>query len=810
MRGGQEANGGAGVGPPRTLADDLRRRDDADLEALLRHRPDLLNPVPRDFTDLVNRAAARFSVTRTMDGLDRFTLQVLDAVAHLADPTDAAAVHRLVPADFSEVTAALHRLRERALLWGDDDALHLVRAAREALGTGPGGTGPPLAQAAAGYPPARLQHLLVDLGLPTTPDPVSALAQIRGLLGDPAGLARVLADAPPDAVDLLHKVDRAAGGQVDRADRTVRPDEVTTPLEWLLARGVLMALDAQTVVLPAEVAVALRNGALHPDPAITPPDADPVKVGVAQAERSAVGQVLETLQHVESVLQSWAADPPQALRSGGGLSVRDLKRVQTLLNLPPTSSALVVELAFVAGLVSTDGHNGEIWLPTTAYDRWADLDPAARWTELAAAWLETSRVAALVGSRNDATGKDRPLSALGAELDRAWAVPLRRSTLTELAELPAGTTTDAAHILARLVWAAPRRSGATQEMFVHATLAEAAQLGISGLGVLPGWSRALLKGDADAASDLLRKALPAPLDHLLIQADLTAVAPGPLTRELALEVASVADVESSGAATVYRFTADSVRRALDSGRTAAEVHEMLARASRTGVPQPLTYLIDDVARRHGRIRVGSAKGYLRCEDENVVNELLAAKGTAALKLRRLAPTVLTAGVGPEELLSKLRELGYAPTAESAAGAVVVAKPVGRRSKPARAPQPVWAVRETPPTLIGAAVRALRAGDRASTAARRAAGVPMEVSDEDGAFRGVAVVRTSTATSMERLRTAAAAGTSVWLGYVTDDGTSGESIVDPLTMDSGVLRAFDHRHNKIREFKLSRIRAVAEA
>ncbi len=805
-----QGENGAPAGPPRTLADDLRRRDDADLEALLRHRPDLLNPVPRDFTDLVARAAARFSVTRAMDGLDRFTLQVLDGVAHLADPTDATEVHRLVPAPIAEVRSALHRLRERALLWGDDDALHLVRAAREALGTGPGGTGPPLAVAAAAYPPARLQQLLMDVGLPTTPDPVSALTALRGLLGDPAGLARILAEAPPAAVDLLHKVDHASGGQVDRADRAVRPEEATTPLEWLLARGILMALDAQNVVLPAEVAVALRGGALHPDPAIRPPGADQVKVGAPQAERSSVGQVLQTLQHVEAVLQSWAADPPAALRSGGGLSVRDLKRVQTDLNLSPLSTALVVELAFVAGLASTDGHAGEVWLPTTAYDRWLDLDPAARWTELASAWLSTSRVAALVGSRSDALGKDRPLSALGAELDRAWAAPLRRATLAELAELPAGTTTDAAHVLARLIWAAPRRSGVSQEAFVHATLAEAAQLGFSGFGVLPSWSRSLLNDQPDKASASLREALPAPLDHILIQADLTAVAPGPLTRELAGEIAAVADVESSGAATVFRFTADSVRRALDQGRTAAELHELLAKASSTGVPQPLTYLIDDVARRHGRIRVGSAKGYLRCEDESVITELLAVKGAAALKLRRLAPTVLTAGVGPEELLSRLRELGYAPTAESAAGSIVVNRPVGRRSKPARAPQPVWAVRETPPTLIGAAVRALRAGDRASSAAHRAAGVPVAVTDEDGAFRGVLVARTSTATSMERLREAAAAGTSVWLGYVTDDGTSGESIVDPLTLDSGVLRAFDHRHNRIREFKLSRIRAVAEA
>ncbi|MGQ0467478.1 MAG: helicase-associated domain-containing protein [Sporichthyaceae bacterium] len=807
---GDEATAGSAAGPPRTLADDLRRRDDVDLEALLRHRPDLLNPVPRDFTDLVNRAAARFSVTRAMDGLDRFTLQVLDAVAHLADGCDAGAVTRLVPTDPAVVVAALARLRERALLWGTDEALHLVRAAREALGTGPGGTGPPLASAAGGYPPARLQHLLTDLGLPTTADPTSAIVALRDLLGSPAGLARVLAEAPDEALDLLHKVDRAAGGVVDRADRTVRPDEALTPLEWLLSRGVLVALDAQTVVLPAEVAVALRGGALYPDPSTAPPEADPVTVGSTQSQRSAAGQVLSTLQQVESLLEAWAAEPPAALRSGGGLGVRDLKRAQTLLNLPPAGTALIVELAFVAGLASTDGHTGETWLPTVAYDKWLALDSAARWTELVAAWLATSRVAALVGTRSEATGKDRPLSALGADLDRAWAAPLRRSTLAELAALPEGTTTDAAHVLARLVWAGPRRFGASQEAFAHAVLAEAAQLGVTGLGCLPSWSRALLAGDTDAASDRLRAALPAPLDHVLIQADLTAVAPGPLTRELSVELAAAAEVESTGAATVYRFTADSVRRALDLGRTAAELHELLAQASRTGVPQPLTYLIDDVARRHGRIRVGTAKGYLRCDDEGVVAELLAAKGTATLKLRRIAPTVVTAGVGPEELLRALRELGYAPTSENASGTVTVARPTPRRSKPARPPVPVWAVRETPPSLVGAAVRALRAGDRASSAARRAAGAPVEVSDEDSAFRGVLVARTSTATTMERLRAAAEAGSSVWLGYVTDDGTSGESIVDPLTLDSGVLRAFDHRYDKIREFKLSRIRAVADA
>ena len=72
---------------------------------------------------------------------------------------------------------------------------------------------------------------------------------------------------------------------------------------------------------------------------------------------------------------------------------------------------------------------------------------------------------------------------------------------------------------------------------------------------------------------------------MLIQADLTAVAPGPLTRERARDLHLLADVESRGQATVYRFTPSSVRRAFDAGWAAHEVHAFLepcrARRSRS-------------------------------------------------------------------------------------------------------------------------------------------------------------------------------------------------------------------------------------
>ncbi|HEY2831864.1 MAG TPA: helicase C-terminal domain-containing protein [Sporichthyaceae bacterium] len=803
-----------GAGGPRTLADDLRQRSDAALEALFESRPDLLSPVPTDMTDLVARAATRLSVNRALDRLNRFTLQVLDALAHLPDPTDLDAIGRLVPVDREPLTAAVATLRDLALIWGPDDSLRLVRAVREAVGPGPGRTGPPLAVAAQGYPAARLQQLLVDLDLPTTPDPPSALQRLLEVLGNPDRLATLLADAPPAAIDLLAKVDAGGSGRVERADRDVRPADANTPLEWLLARGLLIAIDADTVVLPAEVAVARRGGALYPQPALHAPPATPVQVGVTEADRAGAGQAMITVRLVEDLLEAWATDPPSVLRSGGGLGVRDTKRVETLLGVPVEHAALIVEIAYVAGLVAADGEDPESWVPTPAYDRWSALDTAPRWTVLASAWLTTSRVCSMIGTRPDyGTNRDRPLSALSADLDRAWAPTLRAGVLDELAALPKGMTASLAQLWARLIWRAPRRTGTLQELFVRATVAEAALLGITGRGALTTYARRLTGEASDAASEKLEKLLPTPLDHVLIQADLTAVAPGPLQRELAMELALAAKVESTGAATVYRFSEGSIRHALDAGRSATDLHDLLARVSRTPVPQPLSYLIDDVARRHGQIRVGAAGGYIRCDDESVIAELIAAKRAVPLKLRRLAPTVAVAGVGPDVVLAKLRELGYAPTAESASGAVVLTSPGARRTGSRTPPRPVSGERSLPPTLATAAVRALRAGDRAAAAGKRAsaaerATAALREATDVGAAIGFP--RAATATTLDRLRTAAAAGESVWLGYVGDDGTATERIVDPLTLDGGVLRAFDHRHNKVRSFKVSRIRAVADA
>ncbi|WP_141205613.1 helicase C-terminal domain-containing protein [Streptomyces griseorubiginosus] len=304
------------------------------------------------------------------------------------------------------------------------------------------------------------------------------------------------------------------------------------------------------------------------------------------------------------------------------------------------------------------------------------------------------------------------------------------------------------------------------------------------------------------AARLLAPLLPEPLDHVLLQADLTAVAPGPLRRPLAEVLDVLADVESKGGATVYRFTPGSVRRALDAGQSASDLHAFLAAHSRTPVPQPLTYLIDDVARRHGHLRVGAASSYVRCDDDALLNEILADKRAAGLRLRRLAPTVLAAQADPASLLEGLRAMGFAPAAESAEGDVLITRAHAHRTPPRSAPEPVP---DGPPvpdaTLLAAAIRAVRAGDLASTTPRKQGDRPPLSPGE--------LPRTGAAETLATMQAAVLTGEALWIGYVNAEGAASQRVIAPVRVEGGFVTAYDHTADEVRTYPLHRITGVAE-
>ncbi|ALO94521.1 DNA-binding protein [Streptomyces hygroscopicus subsp. limoneus] len=840
---------------PRSLAEALRARDDASLAALLRSRPDLITPVPTDLTQLATRAGTRASVLRALERLDRFALQTAEALAVAPDPASYDTLLGLMAGDAGDETVAralpraVATLREQALVWGDDDRLRLVRTARELLAPSPQhpsptGLGPTVQEATSGMSPGRIQEIVTTAGLPSTHDSVTAVAALTGLFTHRRKMAKLLAGAPEAAREVLSRlVWGPPYGQV-----TADP---AAHLRWLLDRGLLLPTAPGTVVLPREVALHLREGRAHRAPEPLPPAVAPAATHSPQVvDATAAGQAYTALATVEELLKDWDEGGPAVLRAGG-LSVRDLKRTAVALDVSEPVAAFWAELAYAAGLIASDGEADERYAATPAYDEWLELPPAERWARLARAWLAATRTPGLVGGRD---AKDRTLSALGPGLDRSAAPEVRHRVLSLLAALPQGAAPDAESVLARLRWERPLRGGQRggardddlRSRLARWTLSEAELLGVTGRGALSSQGRALLgapaapaapaapgadsaeptgPGDklpvhhhraperlvplspaeqgvaAAAAARLLAPLLPEPLDHVLLQADLTAVAPGPLRRPLADMLGVLADVESKGGATVYRFTPASVRRALDAGRTAADLHAFLAEHSRTPVPQPLAYLIDDVARRHGHLRVGAASAYVRCDDDALLNEILADKRAAALRLRRLAPTVLAAPADPATLLEGLRAMGYAPAAESAEGDVLITRAHAHRTPPRTAPEPVP---DGPPppdaTLLTAAIRAIRAGDLAATTPRKPVGEPLA---------GGELPRTSAAETLATMQAAVLTGDSVWIGYVNAEGAASQRVIAPIRVEGGFVTAYDHTADEVRTFPLHRITGVAE-
>jgi hypothetical protein len=275
----------------------------------------------------------------------------------------------------------------------------------------------------------------------------------------------------------------------------------------------------------------------------------------------------------------------------------------------------------------------------------------------------------------------------------------------------------------------------------------------------------------------------------VLQGDLTAVAPGPLAGWLDSEMPLLADVESRGAATVYRFSAASLRRALDSGRDAEEVLALLDRASGSAVPQPLAYLVRDVARRHGVLRVGAAGSYVRSDDEAALAELLADRRAAGLGLRRIAPTVLAAESDPATLLRALRGLGAAPVPEGD-GAVIAGPAPGRRRPAARRPPRAEPVPD--PRRLAETVQRWRVA-------------------ESGPRPGSAdLPRMDPAVSLSVLREALEAGARVWIGYVDETGRATQRLVVPLGLSGGRLTAEEVGRTGPRLFSLHRVTGAAVA
>jgi predicted DNA-binding transcriptional regulator YafY len=142
------------------------------------------------------------------------------------------------------------------------------------------------------------------------------------------------------------------------------------------------------------------------------------------------------------------------------------------------------------------------------------------------------------------------------------------------------------------------------------------------------------------------------------------------------------------------------------------------------------------------------------------------------------------------VLDKLREAGYAPVAESAEGTVLIHRPDTKRTS-ARQEVPPVTVTGPSARLVQAAVKALRAGERADKAKPAAGSGPKNTSSE----------------TMTLLNSALQEQLEVWIGYADKGGMTTERVIEPLSISGGFLSAFDVRSNEVRTFTVARITGV---
>ncbi|GAA1851743.1 helicase-associated domain-containing protein [Microbacterium koreense] len=292
----------------------------------------------------------------------------------------------------------------------------------------------------------------------------------------------------------------------------------------------------------------------------------------------------------------------------------------------------LVTAAEAAGLIEGVGRE---WIVTDAGERWLEASTADRWAVIVHGLID-----ALPAGIRRGHGI-LPLSqwADARPLDPAW--PGRADLLTRIA----------------VRWGLAADDGSEPE-----------------------WGASLRAGEALDTTTFAAQ-LPAEIDRVYLQADLTAIAPGPLAPALDVRLRRIARRESRAQASTYRFTAESLAAGMTEGETAEGISEFLTGLSLTGIPQPLAYLLESTASRHGlvRVRVDAVTGRTHVESTDAA--LLDALAVdQALRPLGLVPTEsgLVSRVARDAVYWALADARYPVTALDTAGSP---EPVHRRTPP---------------------------------------------------------------------------------------------------------------------------------
>ncbi|BAL91153.1 hypothetical protein AMIS_59330 [Actinoplanes missouriensis 431] len=659
---------------PEHLAAHLRTLSPEELSALLTARLDVLQePAPRSLGELAGRLLRQESIIRTLSLSALSHVQVAEAVAALGDGWTVARLADLlgVPADDPFLRETLSVLAGRGLVWPGAGS-HL-----RVMWPHPLGLGPTAAQLLQQLDVVALREIGAALGVTPGRTKRAAVAELAAWLGDAEKVRALVAQAPASVGTSLSRIAQQSldpfgfGGIMLGAQMDAPP--------WAVDRGLVVRSPwGSGVQMPAEVALALRGGAVPFTP--EPPSPPLGEVDAELVERESAAAAADMLSLVTAVTELIGHTSVTVLKNGG-IGIRELRRMAKAAGRDEDRIRFAVEVMTAGGMV---GGSERVLALGDGFEEYATMEPPGQLLDLADSWLGLPACPLAPGSAGD--------PALSWDYDdEAVLSGLRAGVIGLLASVTVpGQSLDPSELPGLLTWHMPFLTEAARDdldRFVAGIWREAHLLGLLAHGAITLLGRQLLAGDAEALRAHLAVLIPPARTTVVLQNDLTAVVTGTPSAALLALLDQTASTESRSGAWTWRFTPASVLRALDAGATPASlVTDLTAVAEDGRLPQPLEYLIKDVGRQHGRVQVRAVGCVLCSTDESLLDEIVASRALKGLRLVRLAPTVAASGKPPAETLVALREGGYAPAEVRADGSPVVS--VVRQRKPAPAPVPV--------------------------------------------------------------------------------------------------------------------------
>lgn len=463
----------------------------------------------------------------------------------------------------------------------------------------------------------------------------------------------------------------------------------------------------------------------------------PVSAALRENAQGA-GAASATALALTAVAEFAHRDVPQLV--SGGVSRRDAQTLARAAGADAGQFALVAELAAALGWLSTTRDPADPqWKPTAEFDQAARAPRAQVWADLLTAWLTHPVGIAHVlagstpaGERIHLLGRDeRARTAFaGFHTARPQILELRRLVLVTLLRAAqstgagrgaradgdgAGSAVSQDDLVALLGYTHPLLEAVSADE-VDQVLTETEFFGLtaSPLGrsrdhaLTPfgeaaaqwivdrddpddvlGHREGLAAGPPAALIEAVAAALPPLESTVTLQSDLTGVAFGPLDHAVQMQLERIADVDTRGQGTVYRFTDESVTRGLRAGETVDSIRAVLQDVSSTGIPTTLEHMITAAGARLHRVRVARARSVVLVDDPADLDVILEDPAAAALGLRRLAPTVAIAEASSDRV-SVLLETEDRPVLVVDSSAQ---DPAGTRA-PSPSPVPAPTVRTT--------------------------------------------------------------------------------------------------------------------